>query len=211
MHSLKVILTDLDGVIRHWNSDSIHKKEIECGFEPGFLYSVCFEENLLLQVITGQISDAEWRNRVQSKLSRSMRESLAKELVDSWINSEVHIDKTIIEIYKDHYPNTKLVLATNATSRLNHDMKNQGLDTMFDGVLNSSELGVAKPSHSFFNKAMSKLGVGFDEVIYVDDSATNVQSAMRLGIRSHHYKNHTQLVEFLVETQRVNSSNSNIQ
>lgn len=211
MNAPKVILTDLDGVIRHWNSDAIHEKEIECGFEPGYLYSICFEENLLLQVITGQISDEEWRNRVQTQLTRSTSASLAKALVAAWTHSEVHIDKTIIEIYKEHYPNAKVVLATNATSRLNQDMKNHGLDNMFDGILNSSELGVAKPAHSFFNKAMSKLGIGFDEVIYVDDSETNVQSALRLGIRSHHYQNHTQLVNFLVETQRVNSSNSNPQ
>jgi putative hydrolase of the HAD superfamily len=211
MHSLKVILTDLDGVIRHWNSDSIHKKEIEFGFQPGYLYSICFEEKLLLKVITGQISDAEWRNRVQIILSRSMSKSSAKELVDSWTHSEVHIDEKIIEIYKEHYPSAKVVLATNATSRLNQDMKDHGLDNMFDVVLNSSELGVAKPSHRFFYKAMSILGVGFDEVIFVDDSVTNVQYAMRLGIRSHPYQNHTQLVEFLLETQRMNSSNSNTQ
>jgi putative hydrolase of the HAD superfamily len=203
MQSVKVILTDLDGVIRHWKSDSIHKKEVENGFKPGYLYSVCFEENLLSRVVTGQISDDEWRNRVQARLSSSMSESSAKELVDSWTNSEVYIDETIIEIYRNHYPRAKIVLATNATSRLNQDMKNHGLDNMFDGVLNSSELGLAKPSHSFFNKAMSELGVGVDEVVYIDDSLTNVQSAKRLDIRSHHYQNHTRLVEFLVETQSI--------
>jgi putative hydrolase of the HAD superfamily len=210
MHSVKVILTDLDGVIRHWNSDPIHKLEVENGFEPGYLYSTCFEEKLLSQVITGQISDAEWRNRVQARLSGSMGESLAKELVDAWTNSEVYIDKKIIEIYKNQYPSAKIVLATNATSRLNLDMINHGLDNVFDGVLNSSELGIAKPSHSFFNKAVIELGAGFDEVIYIDDSKANVQSAQRLGIRSHHYQNHTQLVEFLAESQRMSSSNHDI-
>jgi putative hydrolase of the HAD superfamily len=201
MHTLKVILTDLDGVIRHWKSDTIYKKEIEYGLDPGHLYSICFEESLLLQVITGQISDTEWRYRVQAKLLNSISESLAKELVNSWTNSEVYIDKTIIEFYKDHFPSAKVVLVTNATSRLNHDMKNHGLSNIFDGVLNSSELGFAKPSHSFFNKVMHLLGVGFDEVIYIDDAVTNVQSAIQLGIRSHHYQNHAQLVEFLVKTQ----------
>jgi putative hydrolase of the HAD superfamily len=211
MGPLKAILTDLDGVIRHWNSDSIHKKEIECGVESGYLYSICFEENLLSQVITGQISDDEWRNSVQTKLSGSMSESSAKELVDSWTHSEVYIDKTIIEIYKDHYPNAKVVLATNATSRLNQDMKDHGLENLFDSVFNSSELGVAKPSGSFFIKAMSELGVGCDEIIYVDDSSVNIQSAAKLGIRCHHYQNHTRLVEFLAGTQRTYSTNSNIQ
>ena len=203
MQRVKVILTDLDGVIRHWNSDSIHKKEVENGFEPGYLYSICFEEDLLSRVVTGQISDDEWRNRVQARLSSSISESLAKELVDSWINSEVHIDKTIIEIYAKHYPRAKVVLATNATSRLKLDMKNHGLEGLFDEILNSSELGIAKPANDFFNTAMRKLGVRFDEVIYIDDSAKNVQSARRLGIRSHHYRNHTQLIAFLVEAQKI--------
>lgn len=210
MHSVKVILTDLDGVIRHWNADPIHKKEVENGFEPGYLYSICFEEKLLLHVITGQISDDGWRNRVQARLSSLMSDTSAKELVDTWTNSKVYIDETIIEIYKKHYPKAKVVLATNATSRLNQDMKNHGLADMFDGVLNSSELGIAKPSHSFFTKGMNELGVGSKEVIFIDDSITNVQSAMQLGIRSHHYQNHMQLVEFLVETQRMKSSNHNL-
>jgi putative hydrolase of the HAD superfamily len=158
-------------------------------------------------VITGQISDTEWRKRVQLKLSSSVCEYLAKELVESWSNSEVQIDETIIEIYKDHFPNAKVVLVTNATSRLTQDMKNHGLDNIFDEVINSSELGLAKPSHSFFRNVMQKLSAGLDEVIYIDDSETNVQSAMQLVIRSHHYKNHTKLVEFLVETRVMNSSN----
>jgi putative hydrolase of the HAD superfamily len=207
MRSLKVILTDLDGVIRHWDSDTIHAKEIEYGLEPGYLYSICFEEKLLAQVVTGQISDLEWRNRVQAKLSSSMGEALAKALVAAWENSEVHIDKAIMEFYRDHFPSAKVVLVTNATSRLNQDMEAHGLDTVFDSVLNSSELGCAKPSHSYFNKVMRQLGVGFDEVIYVDDSATNIQSATKLGIRSHHYQNHAQLVEFLVKIKGMNSSN----
>ena len=210
MHSLKIILTDLDGVIRHWNSDTIHKKEIESGLEPGYLYSICFEENLLLKAVTGQISDTEWRGSVQAKLLNSIGESLVKELVDAWTNSEAHIDKTIIEFYKAHFPSAKVVLVTNATSRLSQDINNHGLDNMFDGIINSSEVGFAKPSHSFFNKVMRQLGVRFDEVIYIDDSETNVQSAMQLGIRSHHYQNHAQLVEFLVETQEMNSSNCNV-
>lgn len=203
MDSLKVILTDLDGVIRHWNSDSIHEKEIECGFNPGYLYSVCFEATLLSQVITGRISDDEWRNQVHIKLSASVSESLAKELIDCWTHSEVQIDKKVIEICKDHYPNVKVVLTTNATSRLNQDLKNQGLDSVFDEVFNSSEMGVSKPSHSYFNKVLSKLGVKPEEVIYIDDSVKNVKSAEQLSIRSHHYKNHAQIVEFLVDTQKI--------
>ena len=210
MGSLKVILTDLDGVIRHWNSASLNKAEVELNLPKGYVFSICFEKELLLQVITGQISDSEWRKIVQAKLSRLLGESLAKGLVDSWTNSEVFIDKTIIESYKKHFPKAKVILATNATTRLHQDLRNQGLNNMFDGILNSSELGCAKPSRRFFNQALDKLGIGVDEVIYIDDSIKNVQSARQLGIRSHHYQDHTQLVEFLLDAKKIYFSNSDI-
>jgi putative hydrolase of the HAD superfamily len=203
MCSLKVILTDLDGVIRHWNCDPLHQKEVENGLKRGYLFSICFEKELLSKVITGKISDSEWRNRVKEKLAISIGEKLAKELVHSWTNSEVIIDNAIIGIYKRYFPEAKVVLTTNATNRLNQDIKNQGIDNTFDEIFNSSELGVAKPSHCFFNKVVSRLGVRIEDVIYIDDSIKNVESAELLGIRSHQYKNHAQLMAFLVDAQSV--------
>lgn len=203
MISIKVILTDLDGVIRHWNSDTLNKKENEFGLRSGHLFSICFEKELLSQVITGQISDSEWRKNVQKILSNSIGEVLAEELIKTWTNSDVRIDNRIRAIYKDFFPEAKIVLATNATSRLAQDMKNHQLENLFDDVLNSSELGVAKPSHGFFNNAINKLRVKFEEVIYIDDSFENVQSAKQLGIRSHHYKDYEQLVKYLSELKSV--------
>jgi putative hydrolase of the HAD superfamily len=167
------------------------------------LFSICFEKELLSKVITGKISDSEWRTRVKEKLAISIGETLADELVYSWINSEAHIDNRVIEIYKQYLPEAKIVLTTNATSRLNQDLKNQGIDNKFDEIFNSSELGVAKPSHSFFNKVVSRLGVRIEDVIYIDDSIRNVESAGQLGIRSHQYKNYAQLEEFILDSQRV--------
>lgn len=126
------------------------------------------------------------------------------------ISSNYPSHNIYIESYKKHFPKAKVILATNATTRLNQDLKNQGLDNMFDGILNSSELGCAKPSRRFFNQALDKLGIGVDEVIYIDDSIKNVQSARQLGIRSHHYQDHTQLVEFLLDAKKIYFSNSDI-
>jgi putative hydrolase of the HAD superfamily len=203
MQLIKAILTDLDGVVRHWDSDGLRAKEVAFGLESGHLFSICFEKSLLSQAITGQISDDEWRHIVQTKLSRSVSASSAKELVDTWTHSKVQIDREIVKMYRDHFPEAKVIVATNATTRLPLDMKLHHLDGMFDGVLNSSELGVAKPAHGFFNKAMHQLGTRFDEVIYIDDSARNVQSGMQLGICSHHYQNHTQLLRFLANVQKA--------
>lgn len=201
MGLINAILTDLDGVIRHWNSAPLYQKEVENDLKRGYLFSICFEQELLSKAITGKITDEEWRYRVKEKLASSLSETLANELLHSWSNSEATIDNTVIEIYQQFVPEAKVVLTTNATSRLNQDLKNQGIDNAFGAIFNSSELGVAKPSHRFFNKVISRLGVRIENVIYIDDSTENVKSAEQLGIRSHQYKNHTHLKAFILDTQ----------
>jgi putative hydrolase of the HAD superfamily len=202
MGLINVILTDLDGVIRHWNNDPLYQKEVDNGLARGYLYAICFEEKLLSKVVTGKITDAVWRIKVKDKLARSLGQKLADELVTSWTNAEAIIDNTIIDIYREYFPASKLVLTTNATSRLDQDMEKQDIDTTFDEVFNSSELGVAKPSHDYFNEVLSRLGVRIEELIFIDDSLLNVESAGQLGIRSHQYRNHAQLVSFLLNIQR---------
>jgi putative hydrolase of the HAD superfamily len=211
MQSLKAILTDLDGVIRYWTSEALNVKEERLGLTKGHLFGICFEKNILAQVVTGQISDREWREIVQARLSSSISKTDAKELVKLWANSEIQIDKKIVEIYKQHFPGVKIVLTTNATTRLREDLKNQGLEDKIDEIMNSSELGVAKPAHEYFIEVLSRLGVRMDEVIYIDDTAANVEAASELGIRSHHYQNHKRLVEFLIDTQETYSATHQMQ
>ena len=202
MQSVKVILTDLDGVIRHWNSDALRNKEITFGLEAGHVFSICFEKRLLSKAITGKITDQEWREIVREKLLRVVSEHSAKELVEAWTYSQVRIDRTMVRLYKEHFPEAKVVVATNATTRLPIDIKLHHLDGMFDGIINSSGLGVAKPAHDFFYKAINQLETQFADVIYIDDSAKNVASAKQLGIRSHHFQDHAQLLRFLEGVQQ---------
>ena len=136
LESLKAILTDLDGVIRHWTSEALHMKEEGLGLARGHLFGICFEKKILAQVVTGRISDREWRELVQAELSSSISKSDAKELVKLWVNSEIQVDKKIFEIYKLHFPGAKIVLTTNATTRLAEDLKKQGLEDQIDEIMN---------------------------------------------------------------------------
>ena len=202
MQSVKVVLTDLDGVIRHWSSEALREKEIVFGLAGGHVFSICFEKRLLLKAITGQITDEEWRESVRTKLLRSVSEPSTRKLVEAWTYSKVFIDRNIVRIYKEYFSEARVIVATNATTRLPLDMKLHHLDNMFDGVINSSNLGTAKPAHDFFYKAIEQLEAQVADVIYIDDSAENVQAGKQLGIRSHHYQDHTQLVRFLEDIQK---------
>ena len=91
----------------------------------------------------------------------------------------------------------RVVLATNATSRLPRDLESLGLAGHFSAVANSSSLGVAKPDPAFFKAALELVAVAPEEALFVDDTLENVGSASRLGITSHHFRSPSLLAEFL--------------
>lgn len=197
MKSIKFILSDLDGVVRHWRSDRLHALEVDAGVEAGAVFAICFEKTLLKQAITGALSDEQWRLAVEGKLALAVGDTTAKALVTAWTNSTAHIDRHVVDAYRAHFPQARIIMTTNATSRLPHDMVQQQFVGLFDGIMNSSVLGVAKPDPAFFRQILAQLGASVAETIYVDDSAENVAAAIRLGIRSHHFTNRRQLLAFL--------------
>jgi phosphoglycolate phosphatase len=62
-------------------------------------------------------------------------------------------------------------------------LSRHGLDDMFDVVVGGDDIGEPKPSAEGLLKAMCRLGVGADEVLYVGDSAIDAETARRASTR----------------------------
>jgi putative hydrolase of the HAD superfamily len=56
--------------------------------------------------------------------------------------------------------------------------------TVLDGVYYSCDIGVAKPSVAFFEHIVADLGVGPDQLLFVDDQPANVAGARSAGLRA---------------------------
>lgn len=196
---IKVIFTDLDGVIRFWNTSKLNQKERQFALPVDSVFKVCFEKALLEKVITGKITDAEWRQRVKVLLAKKIGNTQANLLVDEWTQSPAKIDRSVVQRYKTYFPEAKIVLITNATDRLEVDLKNQGLSGIFDGIVNSSALKTAKPGVSIFSQARVLYQVSPSECLFIDDSEANVIVARNSGMSSHWYKSVEQLKDFLQE------------
>ncbi len=94
----------------------------------------------------------------------------------------------------------KLVLVTNATSRLNADLTNLGIFDAFDDIINSSVIGFVKPQNEIFQKALKTAKVKPENALFIDDNNENVQAARKNGINGHHYQG---LEDFLIEWQKI--------
>ena len=184
---IKAILTDLDGVIRRWDPGIMQQAESAAGLPRDALPNTAFEPALLLRATTGQIDDENWRLEVAERLRLGYPAADAEKAVRLWSRSPGEIDTDVLDILLRCRASGKLVLITNATTRLESDLLRLGIDQAFDHVVNSSSIGHVKPDPRIFNAALELLGIEADEAFFIDDRAENVSAASELGMDGHHY------------------------
>lgn len=194
------VLIDFDGVIRHWSSIEIEKYAASLGLKRNPLFACAFSERHLQPAITGAISHEQWCDNVCFELSQEFGAATARDLVHKWRSLEAEIDHEFLNDIRSQLPNGRLVLATNATTRLNSDLDFIGLAGEFYDVINSSVIGVAKPDQRYFNLAMNKLGVSADECVFIDDTSKNVEAAKSLGIESLLHTSIQETLRFIADT-----------
>lgn len=195
----KVVITDLDGVIRHWTRIRTAEVEAHCQLPAGTLGDICFQPDLLLPAITGQNTREGWFESAHAALTRRYGHGIAERYIDAWRNEHYRIDQELLDQFRNLFPDAQLALATNATTALPIELAAAGLTGQFDAVFNSSAMGVAKPAHHYFYAVLMSLGVAAAEVVYIDDSLANVEAARKLGMPSFHFRNRAELLSVLTQ------------
>ncbi len=74
-----------------------------------------------------------------------------------------------------------------------------GLDKYFTAFLSSCYLGVTKPNHKIFSKALWITQRKGEECVFVDDREENVTAARACGLQGIHLKDQQQLSDLLKE------------
>lgn len=189
------LLLDLDGVLRLWDqpADPI---ELSCGLPIGTLHAAAFDPQRLQPAITGAISDAQWRESIIAALRAAYPTAAVEQAVARWSAPVGAVNQPVLELL-ERCVDVQPVLLSNATDRLDSDLRALGLDQRFARVFNSSALGLAKPDDAVYRHVLRALGVAAQAVLYVDDSASNIAAARALGIVSHRFVDVAAMQAFL--------------
>jgi putative hydrolase of the HAD superfamily len=192
----QALLIDLDGVLRQWrtNNDAI---EAEAHLPLGAIFNMAFSPVHLTPAITGMVTDEEWRTGVARQLELVHQCGAAEAAVQRWSKYPGALDVEALALVDGCDERVRLVLVTNATSRLPQDLLALGIADRFHAVVNSSDVGFAKPAQEFYAIALARAGVAAEHALFIDDSLPNVQGANALGIRGHHYIGHHEMLGFL--------------
>jgi putative hydrolase of the HAD superfamily len=176
-----VLLLDLDGVLRRWPPVDAAAEDA-AGLPRGCLHAAAFDPAVLEPAVTGRITDEEWRRSVGDVLAAEYGAAAADRALEVWSATPGELDADVLAILDDLRPDVRVVLATNATTRLRHDLARLGLADRFAAIASSAEIGAAKPASAFFDAALALVGAEPAQALYVDDTAANIEAADALGI-----------------------------
>jgi len=193
------LLIDLDGVIRIWDPDILANAEREARLPAGAIPRTAFHPDLLVPAITGIVSDETWRHQVTEKLHEQFPEADGTMAVQLWSKPSGKVHADVLDLVRLCRRSAAVALISNATSRLNADLTALGIQDEFDHIINTSEIGFAKPDQRAFDAALTTAGVSPAEALFVDDSLTNVEAARTMGMRGHHFVSVDTLREEFVE------------
>jgi HAD superfamily hydrolase (TIGR01509 family) len=183
----RALLIDLDGVIRRWPVED-NSFETTFGIPAGSIREIAFDSPLLEQAITGQISHEQWRQAITTILANRFPQVHAQDAVAAWSETCGVVDQPTLDVIRWSRSFAKVVLVTNATSRLNSDLNRLGLLSEFDAIINSAQVGFAKPLSSIYAAALKAAGVAAEAALFVDDQRKNVEAATKFGMLGHEFK-----------------------
>lgn len=179
---IRVVLFDLDGVVRHFDPSHVAGIEDRHGIARGALEAFAFSRPIIDDVTTGRISRAQWIDRIAQHVGSA-------DAAAEWERQPVTVDRGVLVLADDlQRAGLTTAILTNGTDTIPAEAAQLGLDAHFSHIFNSASIGFVKPDPRAFQHVIDTLEVPGDSVFFTDDSAAKLKGAVSLGMTTHHYK-----------------------
>jgi epoxide hydrolase-like predicted phosphatase len=135
-------------------------------------------------IATGGINEAEIKRRYAAALglSDSQRDEF---MADMWAWYCGHADDEMVLYSSSLRPQFRTGLLSNsADGARREEQARYGFEELFDVILYSHEVGLAKPDPEVYSVLCDRLLVAPNELVFLDDGPANVQAARKLGIQA---------------------------
>jgi 2-haloacid dehalogenase len=184
-----VVVFDIGGVLIDWNPRHLYRKLFD-GDESGmerFLAEICTPAwNLELDAgrrFAEAIDELVARHPAEAAMIRAYRERWP-EMIAGPIEGTVELLEAL------HAADQPLYSITNWSAETLPLVRHQPTYAFlerFRTIFVSGELRMVKPEAAIFRHALAAIAEPAEACLYIDDSAANVATARRLGMRVHHF------------------------
>jgi putative hydrolase of the HAD superfamily len=186
----EALLLDFDGVLCHHDPARSALVEERYALAPGTVFATMMEWARYLAAVTGHITRAEWLDGVAEALADKVGGTdRARALVRELDLYRGEIDPVVLAFVREvRAAGLPVAIVSNATAELADDLEAFGIAGDFDAVVNSSAIGVHKPTGEFFRIACQTVGVPPRHCLLVDDTDRNIRGARVAGLSAYRYE-----------------------
>jgi putative hydrolase of the HAD superfamily len=180
---IRAVLFDCDGVLQRPANDWAGEVGQLTGLEGDRLDAFLGDLSTAEQpVLDGSEPFAGPLARVTASWGLPVR---AEDLLDVW--QHLAVDAGMLDAVRDlRARGVRCAIATNQhRERAVYMRRELGYERLFDPMVVSGEIGVAKPDPAYFRHAVELLGLPAAQVLFVDDVQANVDSARTVGLAAH--------------------------
>ena len=194
------IIFDLGGVLIDVDYNKTIRAFEKLGIENAReLYSQQSQSNLFNQIECGEISPIDFLTELSK---RAQKDLSLLEIKDAWNAIIGPYNKRIIPLLRSLKKEYKLFVLSN-TNSIHIDKANEewnkisslSMKSFFDKVYLSHEIGDRKPNTSVFKNLCAEQNLKPSETLFIDDSIQHIESAKRIGLKTHHLKSMESLYE----------------
>lgn len=195
---IKAILFDVDGIVLTARTQFFsHRFAAEQGIPKEAV-----EEFFLGNFKKCSFGQADLKEEVAPFLPKWGWQGTVEEFLTHWFESESTKDEAVlalVEVLREK--GVKCYIATRQEKyRFRYLLDVVGLKERFDGAFCTCEIGCDKKDPKFYEYILKVLGLAAGEVLFFDDSQSNVDAALSLGIDAYLYQSAEQIQQVLAES-----------
>ena len=204
MTTIKNIVFDLGGVLYHIDYNLTIKAFENLGIKDFHEHFSQQKQNYLFNRLEkGQISDEDFIKEIKVLLPHCTREKI----INAWNALLIGLPKENIQLLQALSKKYRLFLLSNTNSihikhinkllYKNYDLKS--LDSLFDKVYLSHQIGKRKPNSETFEWVLKDAKILAQETFFIDDSIQHINNAKKVGIQTQLWVSNKPIKEFFFD------------
>jgi epoxide hydrolase-like predicted phosphatase len=188
---------DFGGVMaRVYRPERFQDFEERLSLEPGSLSEILWRSPEWRQAEVGKISEEEYWQRIAPRLGLQTSEAVRGFRHELY--GGVRADARMVGLVRELRRRYRTGLLSNASAREPARLvERYGLDGLFDVVVLSAAVGLAKPDPAIYRLALERLGTVAEATVFVDDYEPNVAAAEAMGFQGIHFSGYEVLLPAL--------------
>jgi putative hydrolase of the HAD superfamily len=190
---IRAVFFDFGGVlIRDEDNSEREVWEKRLGMSPGELAATVFESEAAARASVGEVTTAEMWQYIGERLQ--LDDKQCRQLQADFFRGD-NLNIELLEFAEALQPRYRLAILSNAWSDARRVFSQvYGLDAIFETMIISAEIGLAKPDPRIYHLAVERLDARPEEAIFLDDRLENIEAAQAVGLRAVHFRDNAQAI-----------------